>query len=895
MAKDYSQEIQILSDSFYLFSKTIGSSKDTINLSESDLEALGKAYPIYKKLCEPYLGYRFNPLIVDVYSFQEYVTSNEIEKLINILKELSNPEEVQQKEQEASIPPELESMVAEYRQNQIILEEEEIKSNSQRSVAEQVKIAIAHSKIKELALANRQKRIAQGEKFQNQDNVLINLGSPKSETEKAALAASYNAVKQIALTYSGFTKLSPQLQNEIISSAVELKFIGIIDTDTAIQASALQVDLSKIDENDKKNLATIPGGFVSSVYHEVVDLDKQRAEYESKITENEENVLTLQKQGKISEAKALVEENANLIASLDGQSARFLDKVTKQRDSFKDFEDSRKRRLSQNPLLDLNEKEDNSNEEIRKLNLNLEKNGVKGHLYTPIDDAQRLEEAIQHDMGGLNQFPSYKGQVIAGSLDSPLTQSQILSPFAVRFFSQGGTPELLAQARKFAKENPESALGKLFKTRKDIFDSVGSQLRKIANSPLGKEILPKIPTTSIDKTFKSISGVLGKISNRAGQFGKILGAISNPWGAFKSWAGQMVGKYIKNKIVNSAAGKAAIAAVRKLAQELLNKGTKALADLAVKVGAKFGVELSVSATGVGIPVALIMVAVDVVISIAKIGINIIQKTAESIYGEKIKPKDILAVPLIGAGTITGGFVATAGAVVGFFGTLATSTVSAASSAVGIIATGIIIGAFFYITSIATAPLISTLVQLDSTTRSATSSGTCSQAIADRAKQIAENLQLGFGHYYNKSPDYPQYWNAALFAQNPNTPEAQIGAQDMFWCNYLPLESFLDNKETIPFFLPTMVSYFQGENKWTDGDDATYDSVCPGDAIYFNIPSGTTTIAHTGVVYDVSPDGIHTYESNAPYITMFYPTDSTGHFQIIGSGSYSIHIAGFGAP
>jgi hypothetical protein len=170
-------------------------------------------------------------------------------------------------------------------------------------------------------------------------------------------------------------------------------------------------------------------------------------------------------------------------------------------------------------------------------------------------------------------------------------------------------------------------------------------------------------------------------------------------------------------------------------------------------------------------------------------------------------------------------------------------------------------------------------------------------IVDRAKAINNNLQLGFNNYYNKSPDYPELWNAALFARNPNPAfqNVAIGMEDMFWCNYMPIKSYLAINEDIPFSLTAIMNYFQGQGRWISGDVATTDNICPGDAIFFRSPANALLLAHVAVVYSVSADEIITVQSNSKWKTMTYFTDASGRFPVYGSGNDTIKIVGFGAP
>lgn len=861
-------------------------------LSKSDLKTLGEACSLYLKFYEPFVGASIDPRIIDAHSFHKFVIGTEIENLINKFKEAEEAEkETKQKpkEQDASIPPELESLVAEYRQNQALLESEDVKSNSQRSVAEQVKIAIAHSKIKELALANSQNRVAKGEKFQNADYLLVSLGSPKSGSEKTALADSYYVAQKIAFTYGGFSKLSPELQNQIISSAVELNLVGVSDINTAIQASALQVDITNLSDSDRDNLATIPGGFVSTIYQEVVALDQQEIEYQAKIAANEERIIDLEKQGKIEETQLLAEENLHLLASIEGQSARFTDKATKLTESFKDFEKNRDAKYSQieEADRDFRDKITSADDTITSIHNNLKTNGVKGHIYTAMDDAQLLEQAIRKDMPGfLRPNASYDAEYAAALINHPKTQDPNLSPQAILLYGKELTPTLLAKARRFALKNPDSALGKLLKTRREIFDSAGSQLRKIAASPLGKEI------------FKVSTGI-----------GKVFRIVSNPISALKSWAGRKAGeqfiRILKNNVSQAVLNKipnvllqGGIAGVKTFAKEAITRlVVKGVTWAALKLGISLTAEsLNAIAPGVGL---LVDIALQVIIFVAEKTIGYAKKVFDNVsialYGEKIKARDILAIPVAGVATAVGGVIA-------FFGALATATVAAAGSAVAITIAGTFIGVFFYITSIAVAPLLSTLVQLESTTHPGTGTVSCSQSqiIADRAGAIVDNLQSGFWGYYNKSPDYPGLFDDALFAQNPNLIGINTNSTfvNLFWCTWLVVKSFSESSS--PILVPQLVThnltgYFQSEGRYLDANDITIQDVCPGMAVFFHIPAGSSSNAHVGIVYSVSSDGVTTVESNAPYKTMLYPTDGSGHFQIISSGSVTIEVSGFGTP
>lgn len=712
-----SSETEILIQQLHRVEKLLGDIKKEESLTPDDW----KTYAIAEK----YFGKKY----FFENSYSHFVKNLPISAVSDYIQELQRVEEKENQEQkkretkpteqETSIPPELEALVAEYQQNQELLESEEIKTNSQRSVAEQVKIAIEHSKIKNLALANRE-RLSQKENTQEQDEAFILLGSPKSGSKTAALATSFKAVQEVAFTYSGFSKLPPTVQNEIITSAVDLNTVGISDIDTAIQSSVLLLDTSSFDESIKANIATIPGGFVSSVYQDIVDLNNTTAQFESQITANEDKIQTLE--SKLSslnetervavslEIKDIIAENEHLSASIEGQSTRFVNSISKKTELFKDFEKSRETRLSKDP--DLKDKIELANKNVSSIQSNLKANGVEARIYSPLDDAGELEAAIRHDLPGeLLPNSGNAAEKAAALVNNPLTQNKDLSPQAILLYGKDLTPKLLAKARKFAKENPTSALGKLFKTRKDIFDSAGSQIRKISSSPLGKQ-LSRV-STGIGKTFGSVSKFFGKFTDRiSGGLGTIFRVVQDPWGTFKSWAGRKAGEYVLRQLSKRVASET----LKKTGELLLKNGVSAsikklAGQAAAKLALKLGLQAAASSTGVGV---ILAVAIEILSWLWDKTTAFIKKLSTAIYGEEIKGRDLLAIPAMG---ITG--IAT------FFAGIGTATAAAASSAFVTIILGTLVGFFFYMTSIVVAPLISTLVQLDSTTRTSIATGCAS--------------------------------------------------------------------------------------------------------------------------------------------------------------------------
>jgi len=735
-------------------------------LNQRDLEILNAAYSIYLAYCKSILGYEVNPSIADVQSFHKNVAVSEINDLISGLLEIQSgsDEESQEKtkKQEASIPPELESLVAEYKNNQSLLQQEEIKNNSQRSVAEQVKIAIKHHQIQERALNNRYRRQEQGEKIATIEETLVSKGSPKSSSSDVALS-SYKAVQAVALTYGAFSQLPSEVQNKIISSAVELNTVGITDIDTAIQAATLELDTSTLDDSTQKQVAAIPGGFVSAIYKTIIESDQEILKNETQISSNEEKILQFQEQGKIQEAKSLLEENQHLLAYNENQSTKLNNEIANQTATFKAFVEDRETRLSSDP--DLRDLIENANQTVSTIQSSLENNGVQPHIYTPMDDADLLEKAIRRDLPGvLSPHAGYDAEYAAALLRDPKTQNEELSPESILLYGEKLTPDLFAKARQFAQDHPDSSLGKLFKSRPDIFNSTSTQLRKIAKSPLGKEI--SSVKTGIGKAFGSISGFFSKISDKIpGGFGTVMHFASDPWGAIRSFVGRKAGEYIVKRLAQRLTNETLKKGAEMLLKNGLKESVKKLAQqVAVKIAAKVGAKVALQAAaqaanvvpGLGLLIAVVIEVASWLFDKIK---GFVKKLSTSLYGEEIKARDLLVLPAAGISAVFGGV----GSVLTAFGT---ATVAAAGSALTITVAGSILGLFFYITSIVTAPLISTLVQLQATT---TTSVDCSQATFTNDKKICRsynNIEYCFpvndASSFNYATEHHEYPAADIF-------------------------------------------------------------------------------------------------------------------------------------
>ena len=310
-------------------------------------------------------------------------------------------------------------------------------------------------------------------------------------------------------------------------------------------------------------------------------------------------------------------------------------------------------------------------------------------LTTTISDTQidQLTHTINQLDPKILQSSTLTGEQAAAIIEQ--FPNNTLSPQVVKLYDQGLKTETWTKIY----QNPKT---------KQIISSkqshlIRQQLRVLDNSKLGQEI--NKPLTGSARRFQTfVNKVSGKLPSR---FTKPLKFILNPSKSIKGLIGKRAGKLMGRKIYKAFAKKVTNKTARLVAKTLLRQGLKQGSKALIKLGLRGALlagEAAVSATGVGL---IVVVAFEAVAFIGKKVIGGIQSIAKSIWGEKIKSRDLLAFPLAGlAGLST------------LLAGLGAATVAAASSAAGTIAISAAAGIFLYITAFTVAPLISTIAQLE---------------------------------------------------------------------------------------------------------------------------------------------------------------------------------------
>ena len=277
---------------------------------------------------------------------------------------------------------------------------------------------------------------------------------------------------------------------------------------------------------------------------------------------------------------------------------------------------------------------------------------------------------------------------------------------------------------------------------------------------------PDIQYTPPSKITSFISrSPLGRIVNRlpSNRFTKTFKVILHPRSAIKSWLGHRIGKRLAvsfyKKFATHVTNKTARFVVKSVLRQGVSAGLKTSAKLLTKKAATWlatkgitlGAEAAIGSTGIGLVVVAVIEVGKIAIKVIKKGIQFVQSAAVSIWGEKIKARDIIAAPAMFFGSIAAGFTAA----IGFTASAMAAAASSAGLTIGISAA---IAGLLYLTAFTAAPLISTIAQLEST------SPFYYGDISDYNGPIIEGCH----------PIWPT--KGGYVTQGPNGPYSHIGAE-----------------------------------------------------------------------------------------------------------------------
>lgn len=332
------------------------------------------------------------------------------------------------------------------------------------------------------------------------------------------------------------------------------------------------------------------------------------------------------------------------------------------------------------------------------------------------DQVQAFVTALNQTLPSvlIRSFPTKQARVVEGVASLVPGNSQ-LDPKAPLLYSMGLTAPELAQVYQHAAANPNSPLGKFLSDPQSasLVRALNQGVSVLSNpaNQIGSDLNPNRASV-----FQRLGQGVQTFTNRLSsivppQVGKYVNIAFHPIQFLQNQIGGFVSRQITGRIrdwaVKQVASKVANEALKKGLELIIKKGLQeGLKTLLVQGSAALGLDLTVAATGVGIPLALALLAAEVALWLAKETIGLVKKAVDGIAvmmtGEKFDGKALVATPLIALAGIGG-----------VLGSLATATAVAASSAAIVIMGSAFAGFFLYMTVITVAPIITTIAHLES--------------------------------------------------------------------------------------------------------------------------------------------------------------------------------------
>lgn len=642
--------------------------------------------------------------------FQRLVAPTQINDIILFFRSLE--EELEEEEEErkpvkedSTVPAELETLVAQYKESQA----DQVDADTTHTVADAVKRARKTWEIKHQADLIRENRLAliqdktEREKQREiedleRDLFLVKTVDPKAKTASLIYRDIENVSRQAVIAQAANLGLGLS-ESQIKQATTDLSYLGLTGA---------------LDFNNFRDLNTLSQLAFRNLEGLEVDspISKIDAEYQA------------WQQANVSDPYSdKPDEIEKQIYSSDEESQKYFAASTENL-SFQ---------LNKNNL-DLDNDLEAAEKQLGKLQNSLLVAIPNAKLAppppTPLhQNYKAFESVLRQADPQLRINQNEIGSQVIGLLQVTKGENRNISPEAVRLFSLGLDATKLDH---LIATNPKLNAFVNTKVGKSIYQQVHYQLGKIAKSKLGEEIKNNI------KPLSGISESLAGFYNR-NPAAKVVKVVLDPIGSAKSWAGRMAGKQIGQHLIENSGSLLAKKLGNYLVEHGLQNGikaftkavgAKALAKVAAWVAVKLGITIALSAIPIAGPILNILAQALIWVFQKTVTViyNGFQNLAENVYGEKIKARDVLA--LLAAPVAV---AATAGAVAfgGFVFIVRTAQI-AVVSAVGIVIGAVVTIGLYLGFAYLVAPMLSTLVQLDSVEKvdyseyapEASSSGDC---------------------------------------------------------------------------------------------------------------------------------------------------------------------------
>lgn len=664
------QEIQALEIGLDIFNAT-----DTLkfeDLKPHQISILNQTHSAFLKYYPESVS-----AITDLPSFFYFVqsstsTKEKIKKRITELKKETGNETKDLRKETNSIPSEIETMVALYKEHQASLLETENKKDSVAEIVKRARKSWEEREKQRLIYQN-----SESERQEKTDQFYRQYVDSKKGNQQTVLNNTYKLAK-IALIAQGANKLSSDKLHKAVENLVYLAETGAID----------------IENYKELNVAS---------YLAV----KEELKLQNKILDDIDNLV--QKKQRLEEVDTYSDEIDNLEAKINqlnqnaelstdkGYLNRLLDVNKDEGETYEDTIDKAKTEIDNN---------------ITKLSEAVPNAKLKTLKPDSSRKIEELESIIRKtDPTLLNINPTGLGARTSATLKE--TGSNSLNPGIVDLYSKGLTKE------KFDKltEDKNSPVSKYLSKDPTLRKQIENGLRKYSKSPdgikTGEELQSvkhlssfeaKLPT-SVQKVLHPVKSIEAAINK---QIGKYAGSKINK--IFGKSIGEKFEKYVLADGLKIGAKKFANEVAKKAILTLAKKAGASAAKTAAILASESAIAAASAALGISTAGLSLVIEAAIYIGwkIVSFGYDRFKEIYKYIWGEDFDPKEAAKIFTIGGIALASSFTVVKNGLRG----VAIATQMAVISALGIIWLSLAVIAVFLTLTFLTAPILTTLVQFD---------------------------------------------------------------------------------------------------------------------------------------------------------------------------------------
>lgn len=434
-----------------------------------------------------------------------------------------------------SIPPELEALVAEYEE---YLAEKNVNDGKVKTVAESVRRAREAMIIRERLAAIRRNRAAlskdpetfYAEEDKRYEDLIVKLINPKAGDADSILSPATTVIAQAVTSYiNEYISKHPDLT---LDQQEHLKNLSPSVVDTTRYLSLTEaIDIS--NHNDlitaiSVSLFKADNQFTSSISDIYAELDANAAKHDVLNKEISQHQLQLSKlKTDLNTASVQVkskEELTQLLSQYSSQTSPIeasIAQKTHERDNITiDLTPFTARvedyLVATTPIviagvkkpdgittnLDFDTQTAAARKLIDDIQTKLSSSGIQPRIPPPEDPLRQavdLEKSIRAELPqlGINLHATNEGQQASILISDPKTQSKDLSGQTILLFSKGLTTKELDTVIAHAsahRDDPNSALGKLYKANPDLFGTIRQQLDTIEKTDTPEAHVERVRT-----------------------------------------------------------------------------------------------------------------------------------------------------------------------------------------------------------------------------------------------------------------------------------------------------------------------------------------------------------------------------------------------------------------